>query len=159
MQQVDFLVGQWQGAGWIELGPGRRVNFVETETVNWKLDGLGILIEGHGTQPPDTGAPSVAPVIHEALAVLTYDALSKYYTFRAYQVNMGMVNAVDADASVADGVLAWGFKPDPTAPLSIRYTISLSDAADWVEVGELAPDGQAWRQFFQMTLQRQPDPE
>ncbi len=72
---------------------------------------------------------------------------------------MGMVNAVDADASVADGALQWGFKPDPTAPLSIHYTISLSDAGDWVEVGELAADGETWRQFFQMTLQRQPDPE
>ena len=41
--------------------------------------------------------------------------------------------------------------------MSIRYTIAPFEAGDWVEVGELAPDGQTWRTFFQMTLQRQAD--
>jgi hypothetical protein len=158
LPQVGFLVGQWRGDGWIELAPGRRVTFVETETATWKLGGLAMLIEGRGTQPSAGGTPADAPVVHEALALLTYDAAAERYNFRAYQGNMGSVNAVDADASVVDGALVWGFKPDPSASFSIRYTISLSDAGEWVEVGELAPDGQTWRQFFQMTLQRQAEP-
>jgi hypothetical protein len=159
MQQMGFLVGQFQGDGWIELAPGRRVPFAESETVTWKLDGLALLIEGRGTQPTPvresvmTGAGPI--VVHEALAVLTYDAGAQRYGFRAYQGTFGATSAVDADASLVDGALVWGFQPNPDAPLSIRYTITVSEAGEWVEVGELAPDGQTWRTFFMMTLQRQ----
>ncbi|MGI9148783.1 MAG: hypothetical protein ACR2IK_19925 [Chloroflexota bacterium] len=150
MQQVGFLEGQWQGDGWIAVASGRQT-FVETETVTWKLSGAALLIEGRGTHAQPAAAEPI--VVHDALAVLTYNASAERYDFRAYQADGGAVNA---DASVVDGTLVWGFQPDPTAPTSIRYTISVSDAGEWHEVGELSPDGQAWRQFFEMTLHREP---
>jgi hypothetical protein len=131
------------------------VPFVETETVTPKRGGLALLIEGRGTQPP----PAEAMVVHEALALLTYDADAQRYAFRAYQSARGTTNAVDADASLVDGALVWGFRPDPGASLSIRYTISVSAAGEWLEVGEVAPDGQTWQPFFQMTLARQAQAE
>lgn len=150
MQHVGFLEGQWQGDGWIDVSSGRQT-FVETETVTWKLGGAALLIEGRGTQAPSATAEPI--VVHDALAVLSYNAAAARYDFRAYQANGG---AVTADASVGDGTLVWGFQPDPTAPASIRYTIRVSDAGVWREVGELSADGQAWRQFFEMTLHREP---
>lgn len=90
-------------------------------------------------------------MVHDALAVLSYNAAAERYDFRAYQADG---TAVNADAAVVDGSLVWSFKPDPAAPASIRYTIGVSDAGDWHEVGEFSSDGQAWGQFFEMTLQR-----
>ena len=36
----------------------------------------------------------------------------------------------------------------------IRYTITLNDAGQWFEIGEMSQDGETWRQIFEMTLDR-----
>ena len=55
-------------------------------------------------------------VVHDALAVLTYDAAAQQYAFRAYQGSGGAASAVDAAASLVDGALVWGFKAEPRRP-------------------------------------------
>ena len=47
MKKLDWLVGQWKGAGWMQMGPQGRKEFTITETVEAKLDGLVLVIEGH----------------------------------------------------------------------------------------------------------------
>lgn len=46
MQKVDFLVGQWKGESWTEIIPGHRQRSEGTESVESKLDGLLLTIEG-----------------------------------------------------------------------------------------------------------------
>jgi hypothetical protein len=36
---------------------------------------------------------------------------------------------------------------------AVRYTITRDDKGRWFEVGEVSPDGKAWRKFFEMTLE------
>src|SRR4051794_2431812 len=48
MKNLDWLAGQWKGVGWIQMGPQGRKEFTQTETVQSKLDGLVLLIEGEG---------------------------------------------------------------------------------------------------------------
>jgi len=160
MRRVDFLEGRWQGEGWIDLGPGRRERFAQTEVVESRLGGAALLIEGQGVQPrpPGSGAAGAGDeeagepvVIHQALAVLTYDAAGQRYAVRAY---LSDGRAVDAEAQVVDGALVWGFRPDPSGPARVRYTIRLSDAGEWAETGDVSLDGQTWRPFFEMTLRR-----
>src|ERR1043165_9245013 len=38
-----FLLGTWQGSGWIEFQPGRRAEFDQFETISAKLGGGAIV--------------------------------------------------------------------------------------------------------------------
>ena len=52
MKKVSFLVGQWKGEGWIDFGQGQR-RFIESESVQSKLGGQVLLIEGLGKASAD----------------------------------------------------------------------------------------------------------
>lgn len=149
MRKLDFLVGDWKGAGWIEMGPGQRHDFIGVERVQRKLGGGVLLVEGlHKSKLP---GKDEEVVVHNALAVLSFDEQAKLYRFRA---NLLDGRYTDAEAKVlSPGVMQWGFK-SPNGP-TIRFTISLTDKGEWHEVGELSMDGKTWRQFFEMKLQRQ----
>src|SRR5437868_9229556 len=67
MKKLDWLVGEWKGAGWIQMGPQGRKEFAITETVQGKLDGLVLLIEGQGKSKED------GSTVHTALALASYD--------------------------------------------------------------------------------------
>jgi len=49
MKKLDFLVGKWAGEARMLRGPGEPVVMKQTEEVQYKLDGLVLLIEGVGT--------------------------------------------------------------------------------------------------------------
>lgn len=148
MKKLEFLLGEWKGEGWIEMGPGGRKTFKQTETVQSKLNGVVTIIEGLGkSKLPDTGQEVV---VHQALAVISYDSTAKKFQFRAFR---GDGNYIDANMTVSDKSLIWGFR-DPQRNVEIKYTIQFNDASQWVEVGEFSLDGKTWRKFFEMTLQR-----
>ena len=48
MKAVAFLEGRWAGEGWIQMGPGPKEEFSQTEVIERKLDGGLLLIEGIG---------------------------------------------------------------------------------------------------------------
>lgn len=147
MKKLAFLTGDWRGEGWIEMGPGKRSTFKQTEAVQSKLNGTVLIIEGLGKgQIGNTGEEGV---IHNALAVISYDAAAKKHQFRAFRADG---NYIDANVTVGDKQLVWGFR-DPQRGTEIRYTIKLTDTGQWREVGEFSMDGKQWRQFFEMTLQ------
>ena len=143
-----FLLGKWQGRGWIEFQPGRRSEFRQFETISAKLGGGAIVMEGLGTR---TGADGKEVVTHEALGVLTWDAKGRKPLFRAYRSGGQFV---DADVSLAPGRLTWQFRIPGVG--DTRYTIVLNDKGQWFEIGEMAKDGAEWRKFFETTLDRAP---
>ena len=148
MKRLDFLVGDWTGEGWIEMGPSGRSTFKQTETVQSKLNGTVVLIEGVGKgKLASTGQEGI---VHNALAVISFDSRAKKYQFRAYRADG---NFVDADVTAEANSLIWGFR-EPQRNAEIKYTIKLNDAGHWFEVGEFSMDGKTWRKFFEMTLQR-----
>ncbi len=148
MKKLAFLAGDWRGEGWIEMGPGKRSMFIQTETVQSKLNGTVLIVEGLGKGK--IGGTGEEGVIHNALAVISYDSAAKKHQFRAFRADG---NYIDATATVGDKQLVWGFR-DPQRGTEIRYTIKLTDVGQWREVGEFSMDGKQWRQFFEMTLQR-----
>lgn len=148
MKKLDFLVGDWKGEGWIEMGPGGRSTFKQTEAVQSKLNGTVIIVEGLGMgKLANSGQDGV---VHNALAVISYDSTARKFLFRAFRADG---NYIDANVSVGDKSLIWGFRP-PQQGGEIRYTIKLNDAGQWLEIGEFSMDGKQWRKFFEMTLQR-----
>ena len=149
MAPLAFLAGEWEGEGWMMFGPDQRHTFVQHESVEAKLGGDVLLIEGRGLASEDTSR-----VVHHALAVLAYDPAAERYLMRAFRAGgPGGTQVVEAEATVRDGSLVWGFE-DPRAG-QIRYTVREDEAGRWQEVGEMSRDGgETWFQFFGMTLTR-----
>ena len=147
MKKLDFLVGQWKGEGWMEFAPGQRRTFKGTETVQGKLDGLLLAVEGRHLGRPDDKGKEV--VVHTAFGLVSYDEKAKRYRFQAFT---GRGDHEDTEAKVSEGRLVWGTKVPQFG--DVRYTIKLDEKGRWFEVGEVSQDGKAWRKFFEMTLER-----
>lgn len=55
MQRLSFMVGRWRGDSWMQRGPGQRDTPAMTETVELKVEGTVLLIEGIGVVPAAGG--------------------------------------------------------------------------------------------------------
>jgi len=150
MKKLSFLVGQWKGESWTEFVPGKRQTSVGTETVESKLGGLLLTIEGVHRRKGDKEAGNV---VHNAFAVVSYDDKAKRYRLQAY-TDRG--NYTETEAKVADGKLEWGFRIPKFG--EVRYTVTVSDKGRWSEIGEVSTDGKEWRKFFEMNLERVKEP-
>ncbi|MDB5233629.1 MAG: hypothetical protein JWR44_622 [Hymenobacter sp.] len=140
-----FLEGQWKGQGWIMLGPGKRSEFNQTESVERRLEGGILTIEGRGTDLQDAKR-----VIHHAFATMAYDAPSSTYRMRAYKADGSYIDAL---ATVnANGSVSWGF--DMPKMGKVRFTMELNAKGQWHETGEFSPDGTRWFPNFEMTLDK-----
>lgn len=145
MQALEPLVGHWEGEGWMRMGPGEPNRFHSEETVESRLDGRVLIVEGlhrSGGEGDEEGR-----VVHHALAVISHDPESGGYRFRSHLADG---RGGDFDARMEDGAFVWG---TATPRGHIRYTIRI-DGDRWEEVGERSPDGETWQEFFGMSLTR-----
>ncbi len=143
MKKLNFLVGEWRGDAWAMIGPNQRETAKQTETVQSKLNGLTLLVEGIGKT-----TDGKERIVHHAMAVISYDTVKKAHRVSAYLANG---QSVDTEAKVGNNTLEWGFKrTDGT----IRFTIKLTEKGEWHEVGEFSPDGKNWFKMMEMTLQK-----
>ena len=145
VKKLDKLVGHWKGAGWIMHGR-ERTNFVGTENVQRKLDGLALMFEGRFTAKiPATGEDKV---MHETIGVLTFNPQSKIYDFNTFLAN-GMSGKYDF--KTVEGGWEWGFK---FSQGTMRYLIKIENDT-WTETGEMMlTNGKEWMKFFEMTLKK-----
>lgn len=139
MKKLERLAGRWKGAGWIMQGK-EKFTFAGTETVQKKLDGLALLVEGDYKTPQ-------GKVIHETLAVIFFDNKAKDFRFKTYLANG---SSGDHQFNVVENGWQWGFT-FPTG--AIRYHIKIEND-QWIEIGERSSDGKEWTKFFEMTLDK-----
>lgn len=143
MARLSFLVGSWKGEAWTQMGP-QRTDIIQTESVAAHLDGLVIVIDGEGRlkSNPDT-------IAHLAFATITYDAEKKGYRVQAVRKDG---KSVDAAGRIAeDGAFQWGFDVEGR---SVRFTISLTEEGEWLEIGDYSLNGTEWKQYLEMRLKR-----
>jgi hypothetical protein len=140
MQELSFLVGHWSGPVTIVAGRGGALHFAQTEDVQYKLDGLVLLIEGKST-----GADGKAQF--SALATIAYDDASRRYHFRAY--NDG--HYLDTELSVADKGFSWGFT---AGPAHIVNTMHLDGKGEWAEITETTLGSNPPMRSVDMLLQK-----
>lgn len=146
MKKLDFLVGEWKGEGWIAFGTGERRTFTQSETIQPKLGGLLLQIEGLG-KSKDPGKEGA--IIHNAFAIVSYDDKAKQIRFHAYTADG---RYVDTELKpVQEKTVQWTI---PIPGQTIRFTMNLSEKDQWLETGEFSPDGNKWMKFFEMKLQR-----
>lgn len=142
MQKLSFLVGRWKGPVTVERGPGEPLRLTQTENVQYKLDGLVMLIEGQST-----GADG--RVAFSALATISYDDASHTYRFRAY--NDG--HYLDTELTVPGQGFSWGFM---AGPAHIVNTMQLTGKGEWNEVTDMTMGGNPPQRSMEMTLQLEP---
>jgi len=135
VSKLQFIIGKWEGKGWM-MGPNGKSEFDQTENIQFKLDSTAILIEGLGK--------TNGMVIHNAMAVVTFNKTDGDYTFQSYLQNG---RKGEFKAELIDEKFYW-YPND-----NIRYIISLNDKDQWFEIGEMKR-GESWFQFFEMTLDR-----
>ncbi len=137
ISQLEFMVGNWEGSGWMMGRDGSKSEFDQTENIQFKLDSTMVLIEGLGK--------SQGKVVHNALALLTYNKAEDKLSFRSYLQN-GLGGEFPAE--LTEGRLYW--YPNQ----NVRYIIWINEQGQWFETGEFLR-GENWMQFFEMTLDKE----
>ena len=140
MHKLSFLAGNWSGPISVTRGPGEPLHLTQTEKIEYKLDGLVLLIEGKST-----AADGTTPF--QALATIAFDDATHTYRIRAY--NAG--HYVDAElAALADG-FSWGFD---AGPAHIANTMHLTAKGEWQETSDVTFGGNPPRRTVDMLLTR-----
>ena len=142
MRKLSFLAGHWSGPVTIVRGPGEPLHLTQTEDIEYKLDGLVLLVEGKST-----GADG--KVAFSALATITYDDASSAYRFRAY--NDG--HYLDTELSAPANGFSWSFT---AGPAHIVNTMHLTAKGEWNEVTEVTVGSNPPHRSMDMLLQHLP---
>lgn len=139
MQPFDWMVGKWRGHAW-QMGPGGRIELIQTERVGPFLAGSVRVVEGRGYDPA-TGKTEF-----NALGVINYDLAAKTYTLSA------SANGQKGDFPIElrEGGFDWFID---RGPVKLRYEARLEDGK-WHETGYLSMPGRDEVKFFEMTLER-----
>ena len=142
---LAYLVGEWSGEGWIDMGRG-RMGFRQHERITSRLDGNIITIEGTGRDPD-----KASDIVFEAFAVLSASGKPGEFAMRSY-TREGQAGTFVAVLE-APGRLVWTI---PVPGRRVRYRSEVVGDR-WTEVGEARVDeGASWMKFFEMTLKRVP---
>jgi len=141
MRKLSFLAGNWSGPVTVVRGPGEPLRLTQTESVQYKLDGLILLIEGRST-----GAHGKTQF--EALATIAYDDAAGKYRVRAY--NGG--HYLDAELALLPDGFSWGFEGGPA---HIVNTMRLTPKRQWQETTEATMGSGPPRRSVEMLLDRE----
>jgi hypothetical protein len=141
MQKLAFLAGRWSGPITINRGPGEPLQFTQSEDVQFKLDGLVLLVEGRSTAPD-------GKVVFSALATIAYDDATHTYHFRAY--NGG--HYLDTELSVAANGFSWSYD---MGPAHIVNTMHLTEKGEWSETTDATVGSNPPHRSVVMLLNRQ----
>ena len=146
MKVFTNWVGDWQGEGAMQMGPGDPKRTTVHEQIKFGLGESILVIEGIGrSTDPATGKEIIT---HHAFGILSWDQVSQEYKFRSYLKDGRMT---DAWVNFTDeNHFGWGFD---TPHGKIKYTVVLDPLKKtWNEVGEFSSDGKTWNPFFEMNL-------
>jgi hypothetical protein len=142
MRKLSFLAGHWSGPAATFRGPGEAVHLVQTEDVEYKLDGLVLLIQGKSSSAD-------GKVLFSALATIAYDDASHTYRFRAY--NDG--HYLDTELSLLTNGFSWSFT---SGPAHIVNTMHLTGNGEWDEVTDVTVGSNPPHRSVDMQLHHQP---
>ena len=142
MQKLNFLVGKWTGDATVTRGPGEPIKLTQTEVVQYKLDGLVLLIEGTGRDPD-------GKAVFNALATISYNDDTFTYHLRAYEGG----HYLDTELKVLPHGFSWGYD---AGPAKISNTMHLTEKGDWSETTEATVGSNPPRKSVEMLLTLQP---
>jgi len=136
MSQLSFLEGNWKGSGWMMAQDQKRSTFESEETIQFKLSGTLLEVEGISR--------SEGRVVHHALAVISSAEGEGKFDFTSF-LQSGEKGTYPAE--LIDGKLYWYPKKQ------VRYVIEINAKGQWFEIGEYNA-GKEWYKFFEMTMDK-----
>src|SRR5262249_39314488 len=120
MRKLDFLLGPWEGEGWMDFGPGQRRSVKVKESVQGKAEGSVLTLEGLGkAKPPGKDEETV---VHNAFAIIWHDGEARRFRMLSWRAGQ----SIDADITVGEKSLIWSFRDQRAG--QIRFTIKLDEA-------------------------------
>jgi hypothetical protein len=143
MKELTFLAGTWSGEAHVQRGAGEPVALTQTEEVQYKLDGLVLVIEGTGRSLTDQ-----RPVL-QALGIISYDDATGSYHIRAWNDGRFLESEVEL---LDDGKgLRWGFG---VGEIRSRSVLKIERDGQWTEVAELTIGSQPARKLMDLAVWR-----
>jgi len=142
MKRFNFLVGTWTGEARLLRGPGEWVELNQSEVVQYKLDGLILVIEGVGRRKSDGQA------VLQALGIVSFDDESGKYHMRAF--NDGRFLETELKL-LGDGAMSWGFT---LGQISTRSVLRINESGDWTELAEMTIGSEAPKKLLELTVRR-----
>lgn len=142
LDRLAFLEGQWVGRATAIVGPGEPIVLEQHESVERRLGGSLMIIEGKGFVK---GAMEF-----NAFAIIEFDGKSSEYRIQSW---LGTGEKVHAYLKPGDGnSFEWGFEIPQG---KVRYQVHIDEYGQWVETGEFSPIGTTtWYPNFNMVLKR-----
>lgn len=143
MKKLNYFVGDWKGSAIVQT-PNGPLTLIQTENIQWALDGLVLSIEGTGRENDK--------ITFNAMALVNFNPTTQEFQFRSY-VKEGY--ATDAYFKVLnENQFQWGF--DIPSGGKVKYVITLDPTkGTWYELGEYSPDGNKWMKSVEMNLVKQ----
>lgn len=125
MKKLEFLVGEWAGDATMLRGPGQFVEMAQTESAQFRLDGLVLTIEG-------VGRANDGKISLQALGLISFDDETGTYKMRAFNDGRWL----ETDVRLAEGgkSISWGFA---LGPYKTATVLRINEEGEWTEHGEL----------------------
>lgn len=177
MDELDWMIGKWEGTGWVESATGRR-ELTYSVNVRSELDGLLLVVDAIGvgaggwTMTADRGVlyaeqllisgPAPDVVVKPPGSAYTWLEASRGTVLRgndAQGIERGLWVGLPLGGAECDQT---GDESDRTycrtvgEPLWSRTTISLNDEDEWVQTREWQDNepGRNWHMIFKVVLRR-----
>lgn len=141
MKKLEFLVGKWAGEARMLRAAGEPVVMTQTEEVQYRLDGLVLVIEGVGRTKTD------GKLALQALGIVSFDDENGTYHMRAF--NDGRF--LETEVKLIDKGFTWGFTLGQYRTSSV---MRIDDKGDWTELHQIAIGTQEPRKYMELSVRR-----
>jgi hypothetical protein len=143
MKKLGCLVGEWSGEASALRGPGQFAELTQTESAQFKLDGLVLVIEGVGRTKAE-GKLSL-----QALGLISFDDETGTYRMRAFNDGRWL----ETEVKLADGVnsISWGFA---LGEFKTTTVLRINESGEWTEHGELVIGDHPPQKMMELKVRR-----
>jgi hypothetical protein len=142
--EMAYLVGEWEGSGWVYDRTGTRNTFDLFESVQVGADGYALIVLGEGFSPEGQGRNGRST--HNAAGFI--NSTPSGYVMRAVT---GEGRSQDVALELTETGFDWQLDIGPAG--HIRYSTSVQNNI-WTEDGYFCPTGGECRQTFHVRLER-----
>ena len=143
MKKLDFLVGEWSGHASAARGPGVVIELDQSESAQFKLDGLVLMIEGVGRTKSD------GTLALQALGLISFDDASGSYRMRAFNDGRWL----ETEVKLLDGGngMSWGFS---LGDIITKSVLRINEKGEWTELAEITIGARPPQKLMELAVRR-----
>jgi hypothetical protein len=145
MKKLGFLAGDWSGEASVLQETGQFAELAQTESVQFKLDELLLVIEGVGRTKIDGTAAL------QALGLISFDDETGTYKMRAF--NNGRWLETEVKLADSGNLISWGFE---LGAFNTATVLRINENGEWTEHGELTIGDRPPQNMIDLKVRRLP---